>query len=116
AALLGFAHQTREREKEPARVRDELNDAAEIAKAFRPDDAPNWGDIGITAFHRSFTEASGDWYAFRESPSKRFKHFVLCDITGHGVQAALVVSICKTMLVIMGKTMLTTLANDENRL
>ncbi len=116
AALLGFAHQTREREREAARVRDELNDAAEIAKAFRPDDAPTWEGITISSFHRSFTEASGDWYAFRESPSGRFKHFVLCDITGHGVQAALVVSICKTMLVIMGKTMLTAMSTDANRL
>lgn len=112
-SLLTFAEATRGREKEADRLRDEINDAAEIAKAFRPDAVPDWERFAISAYHRSFTEASGDWYAFRTSPSGRYHHFIMCDITGHGVQAAMVVSICKTMLVLAGRSMLTTLSDAD---
>jgi serine phosphatase RsbU (regulator of sigma subunit) len=47
------------------------------------------------------SEASGDWFFFEKSGSGRLAHFVMCDISGHGVQAALVVSACKTVLSIM---------------
>lgn len=83
---------------EKARMEDELQEAAEIAKAFLPSQKPIWNDFEIAIFHKPLTENSGDWYAFEESISGRYQHFIMCDITGHGVQAALVVSTCKSIL------------------
>jgi len=85
-------------EKEEKRLSKEMADAERIALALKPDESPQWPNYWISAFHKSLTEASGDWYFFETSQSGRYGHFVLCDITGHGVQAALVVSCCKTIL------------------
>ncbi|MFK7872580.1 MAG: SpoIIE family protein phosphatase [Oligoflexales bacterium] len=76
----------------------EIADAAEMAIAYRPDDIPEWNGFHIQEYHRSCDSASGDWYAFASAKDKKLYHFVMCDITGHGVQAALVVSACKTVL------------------
>lgn len=88
-------------EKEENRLQKEMRDAERVAQALRPDEIPDWPELEISAFHKSMTEASGDWYAFQKSPSGRFVHLVLCDISGHGVQAALVVSGCKTLFSVM---------------
>jgi len=85
-------------EKEEKRLAKEMADATRIALALKPEDAPEWPQYWISSFHKSLNEASGDWYFFERSTSGRYGHFVLCDITGHGVQAALVVSSCKTIL------------------
>ncbi|MEY4064580.1 MAG: sigma factor regulator protein, partial [Pseudomonadota bacterium] len=85
-------------EIEEKRLSKEMADAGRIALALRPEEAPHWPDYWISAFHKGLDAASGDWYFFERSPSGRYGHFVLCDITGHGVQAALVVSCCKTIL------------------
>lgn len=103
AAFVGcstimFVERQQRREKEHSRVAGELNEAAEMAKAFRPDEVPAWPFCQIASYHKSFSEASGDWFSFRKSSSGRFHHFVLVDVTGHGVQAALMVSTCKTVL------------------
>lgn len=83
---------------EKQRMEAELQEAALIAKAFVPGEAPAWGFCEMEVFHRPLTEASGDWYTFETGPSGRYMHIILCDITGHGVQAALVVSTCRTVL------------------
>jgi len=98
SAVIIFAGRGTGREDEARRIADELNDAAEMAKAFRPDQAPNWDFCQIATLHRPLTKSSGDWYAFQADPVGRFSHFILCDVTGHGVQGALIVSICKTVL------------------
>ncbi len=79
-------------------VEKELEEAASMARAFRPDDDPNWLHIDVDIFHRPLTETSGDWFAFSSSSQGDFCHFIMCDITGHGIQAALVVSTAKTIL------------------
>jgi len=83
---------------EKTRMEQELAEAAEIAKAFLPGASPNWNFCNLGVFHRSLSESSGDWFTFEKSPSGRFHHMIMCDITGHGVQAAIVVSTCKTVL------------------
>lgn len=104
ASLLAFADANLKREREAKRIAEELNDAAEMAKAFRPDELPtDWGFCEVAQYHRPFSEASGDWFAFRRGPGGRFHHFVMCDVTGHGVQAALMVAICKTVLALIVK-------------
>lgn len=83
---------------EKRRMEAELQEAAEIAKAFMPGAPPKWNYCEVSAFHKSISESSGDWFTFEESPTGRFFHMIMCDITGHGVQAALVVSTCRTVL------------------
>lgn len=101
AAFAAFAGRNLQREKEARRIAAELTDAAEMAKTFLPDPPPEWPGLRIAALHRSISHGSGDWYAFRASPSGRFRHFVLIDVTGHGVQAALMVAVCKTTLALV---------------
>lgn len=85
--------------KEQKRLEKEKAEAAEIAAAFIPEPFPtNFGPYQVSGFHSCFDAASGDWYFFEQSASGRFFHFVMCDITGHGVQAAIVVSTCRTVL------------------
>lgn len=84
--------------EEKRRMEVELQEAAEIAKAFLPDSIPQWNSFDIAVHHKPFTESSGDWFAFEQAPSGRLFHCVICDITGHGVQAAIIVSACKTVL------------------
>ena len=76
----------------------ELLDASVIAEAYRPDTLPEWSQLLIGGYHNPIRAASGDWFAFEASQSGRLYHMIMCDITGHGVQAALVVSACKTLL------------------
>ena len=76
----------------------ELQEASVMAEAYRPDSIPNWPSYLIGGHHNPIHAASGDWFAFESSESKRYFHMIMCDITGHGVQAALVVSACKTLL------------------
>jgi serine phosphatase RsbU (regulator of sigma subunit) len=84
--------------KEELRLSNEMAEAAKIAQALVPEKAPEWPNYWVSEFHKSATDLSGDWYFFESSASGRFGHFVMCDITGHGVQAAIVVSCCKTIL------------------
>lgn len=83
---------------EKQRMEIELNEAAEIAKAFMPGQAPEWDFCKVGVYHKALSESSGDWFTFEESTSKQYCHLIMCDITGHGVQAALVVSTCRTVL------------------
>jgi len=76
----------------------ELDQAGEISRAFIPAKVPKWDDLVVGAFHQPLTGASGDWYAFERSASGRYMHFLMCDISGHGAQAAIIVSTCKTVL------------------
>ncbi|NBW81500.1 CHASE2 domain-containing protein, partial [bacterium] len=91
-------------EKEERRLDKEMRDAIRVASVLKPEEVPEWQELDITAFHKSMSEASGDWYFFERSISGRFAHFIMCDISGHGVQAALVVSGCKTVLSMMRLT------------
>lgn len=99
--------------KEKVRMEHELEEAAEIARAFMPASIPQWSTFDIALFHRSLTESSGDWFAFEESDDGKLKHVILCDIAGHGVQAALIVSTCKTLISYL-KSFYRDMINDHN--
>lgn len=76
----------------------EKREASVIASAFRPDRIPDWQGLKISAFHKCFDAASGDWFFFENSSDGKLCHIIMCDITGHGVQAAIIVSTCKSVL------------------
>lgn len=84
--------------QEKARMEQSLIDARNISKLFIPASVPDWNKIKISTFHKQLEEAGGDWYSFLTSPSERYHYFIMCDVTGHGVQAALIVSACRSVL------------------
>lgn len=88
----------RELEGERLRLKGEIEEAAVIAKALLPDRPPPSDDYTIDVFHRSISEASGDWHALLVAPQSRRLHLVLCDIAGHGVQGAIIASTCRAVL------------------
>ena len=108
SGIIVFAEKSRYTEKRARKLQlveaerkllaKELQEASVMAEAYRPDALPRWPHFLIGGYHKPIHAASGDWYAFESSDSGQYYHMVLCDITGHGVQAALVVSACKTLL------------------
>ena len=79
-------------------MQSELRHANEISKVFVPDATPLWDGFEIGTYHKPMTMGSGDWYNFEVSKSGKYLHYLLCDISGHGVQAAIIVSTCKTVM------------------
>jgi serine phosphatase RsbU (regulator of sigma subunit) len=111
-ALLAMRGRLRERlililkllKRENEELQLELSQAADIARVLLPAKVPEWPGVSIGAFHRSLTDTSGDWFAFERAPSGGYLHFVLCDISGHGAQAAIIVSTCKAVLSMLVET------------
>lgn len=85
-------------EEEKKRVELHLKEASAMATILPQNNKVTLDKCEVTSFHKFFEYASGDWYAVEVSPSKRYLHVLLADVTGHGVQAALVVASCKTVL------------------
>lgn len=85
-------------EKKTLYLLQTLRDADEVAKAFMPDALPEWKGLRIASFHKPLSKTSGDWFAFVTPKTPQLYHFILCDIIAHGVQSALIVSTCKTVL------------------
>jgi hypothetical protein len=76
----------------------ELQQANEISRVFVPSRTPAWDGLEIGTYHKPMTLGSGDWYTFELSASGKHLHYIMCDISGHGVQAAIIVSTCKTVM------------------
>ena len=76
----------------------EIDRASDIAKAFHPQDTPVWDGYEIATLYRPLMSSSGDWYALEHGAMSGLRHIILCDIAGHGIQAAIVVSMCKAVL------------------
>ena len=87
--------------EEKKRRHHEEADNARITSLLKTDVLPEWPDIQISSYNKGMSPQSGDWYFFESSPSGRYGHFVMCDIVGDGVQAALVVNSCRTILSIL---------------
>lgn len=84
--------------KENSDLRFELEEAAKIANLFQSKDVPHWPSIELDAFSESLFETGGDWFDFHANDDEGIYHVILCDISGHGVQAAIVVSTCQSLL------------------
>lgn len=83
---------------EQRKIELEFEEAAAMAQVFLPQDLPNWNFVNLAVHHKAISKVSGDWYTFEKSYNDKLYHFILADITGHGVQAAIVVSTCKSVL------------------
>ncbi|MEZ4741678.1 MAG: SpoIIE family protein phosphatase [Bdellovibrionota bacterium] len=104
--FITFRNQVREKlaffvrilKTENEELRSEIDHASQIAQVFTPGEPPKWPQLSVSAYHETLINASGDWYTFERSKSGKLYHILMCDITGHGVQAAIIVSTCKTTL------------------
>lgn len=78
-----------------------LKEASDMAFNLKQASVDQYGDYRVSHFHKLFEHASGDWFAVESSPSGRYVQIILVDVTGHGLQAAMVVSSCRTVLSLM---------------
>ena len=53
--------------EEKQRMEAELQEAAEIAKAFLPASVPPWARFKVAVYHEPLSESSGDWFAFEQA-------------------------------------------------
>jgi len=81
--LEEFAHKQR--------IQRELTLARDIQQGLLPDEAPQAEGCDIAAWNRPADETGGDFYYFQALPDGRL-FFVLADVTGHGIAAALLAS------------------------
>ncbi len=79
----------------------EISRAADIAQVFTLHELPKWSNFGVAVHYKPMSSVSGDWYAFETCKKTGIKHVIMCDIVGHGLQAGLIVSTCRTVLQIM---------------
>lgn len=93
-----LSHAVRYLKDENLIMQSELLQANEISRVFVPVTTPRWDGYEIGVFHKPMMMGSGDWYTFEASASGKYLHYIMCDISGHGVQAAIIVSTCKTVM------------------
>ena len=85
------------RERERARMRDELADARKIQLAMLPEAPPALSWIELSGLSLPASEVGGDFFDYLELPGERLA-VVVGDVAGHGVAAALVLAAVKSGL------------------
>jgi sigma-B regulation protein RsbU (phosphoserine phosphatase) len=88
---------TIEREREQQRVAQEFSFAREIQASFLPKALPSTQDLCFAAAYRPARNVGGDFYDVVESGPGEF-HFVIGDVSGKGVPAALFMAQAVSML------------------
>ncbi len=76
-----------------AAIQSELNLAREIQQSLLPRETPEVSGLDIAVTYRSMENVGGDFYDFR--PMDGGLGVLMADVSGHGVPAALIVSIVK---------------------
>jgi len=75
-------------------IENELTIAREIQTSILPDHVPDLRHIHVAAAYRPMTAVAGDFYEFIGSDQDRLG-FLVADVSGHGVPAALIASMIK---------------------
>ncbi|MBE7440388.1 MAG: SpoIIE family protein phosphatase [Spirochaetales bacterium] len=83
-----------ELEREIRANKRELEMARNIQKGFVPRRIPDWNGLQFWVKFYPLTEVSGDFYDYFTIGSNKFG-FMVCDVSGHGVPAALISAIAK---------------------
>ncbi len=78
------------------RMKNELEIAAEVQQKLIPDKPLTFTEYDIIHYYSPAKEIGGDYYDFFPLPEKRLG-FVMADVAGKGVPAALVMSMLKTI-------------------
>ena len=85
-------------EREHVAVSRELEVAQAIQRSILPRDLPVMADLSVAARYMPMTAIGGDFYDFDTERADRLG-FIVADVTGHGVPAALVASMVKIAFV-----------------
>lgn len=80
-----------ERQREQARVEQELSIAREIQNSFLPQSLPSPANLGFAAAYRPALNIGGDFYDVLEIGPDEI-HFVIGDVSGKGIPAALLMA------------------------
>lgn len=73
----------------------ELKVASSIQTSMIPKEFPKYPNVKLGAVWQSMTEVSGDYYDVIPIPSKKKIGFLVADVSGHGVPAALITTMAK---------------------
>lgn len=96
-----IGHDIRDRlelEKRNAIMEKELRLAQQIQKGIIPAKPPQIPGAVISSLYRPLAMLGGDFYDFLKLPDPRLTGIFIGDVSGHGVPAALITSMIKTML------------------
>ena len=85
-----------ETEKESVRMEEELKVAQAVQRSLVTDSFPDLPQYDVAGFYQPASEAGGDWYGYVDIPEEKAMLFILGDVTGHGVGAALVTAASNT--------------------
>jgi phosphoserine phosphatase RsbU/P len=78
-------------------IENELAIAREIQRSILPGSSPERQDLRISAAYRPMTAVAGDFYEFIPLDQHRIG-FLVADVSGHGVPAALIAAMLKVAL------------------
>lgn len=78
-------------------ISNELAIAREIQNSILPSSVPNLDRLSIASVYRPMTEVAGDFYEFVVVDQHRVG-FLVADVSGHGVPAALIASMIKVAM------------------
>lgn len=91
-------------------IEKEMETARQIQKSILPKYLPGNNNLSIAASYYPMTAVAGDYYDFIEIDKNR-TGFLIADVSGHGVPAALIASMIKVAM-----QSLTDYANDPGKL
>ncbi|HEY9855478.1 MAG TPA: SpoIIE family protein phosphatase [Stenomitos sp.] len=95
--MIGAIATHREELKETERMSQELATARKIQQAMLPASAPFDKALNIDFYLETSTEVGGDYFDFLPLGDNKLA-FVIGDVTGHGVPAALLMAVIKSCL------------------
>ena len=75
------------------RQQQELLTATTVQQLLIPAKSPNLTGINIAQIYQPASETGGDWYDFRFHEDTNNLDVLIADVTGHGVQAAIITAI-----------------------
>ena len=84
---------------EKARMESELKAAQQVQASIFPPESAQLGPVGVCGYYRAASECGGDWWHYHETDNKVY--FWMGDATGHGVPAALITSVAKTVAMVV---------------
>ncbi|NMB80311.1 MAG: SpoIIE family protein phosphatase, partial [Ignavibacteria bacterium] len=97
-------------ERKLIEIEKEMETARQIQKSILPKHLPGNNNLSIAASYYPMTAVAGDYYDFIEIDKNR-TGFLIADVSGHGVPAALIASMIKVAM-----QSLTDYANDPGKL
>ena len=97
ARMMRGLREAREQERQVQLLSTDLNQAQEVAARLMPEKKPNLPGYDIHTVYRCAREIGGDYYDFIPVDPEHLA-FVVADVSGKGISAAMVVGTTRTVL------------------